>query len=464
MFSFIITFQYSSLDGVPYNIRLQSLEDRSSRPSSGVYEQIPPRLPPARETNINTKEEDMEECATFQNRNVRSGSNNSTRYVPAPNPGGPLQEDADYAEIDGTRGRGSKLKDRRPSEYEKVFVRELGFVSTENSHPLSPTRSATNSQNEGDTEGAMKLALSNAVAPPLNPMVGNDYEFFGNPGFHMHSNENSPPENSGAPPSSPPITQNDIEVIKNESYSEIPVLQSRTHSVSQTASNPMYSTIPTDKKTKKPVQSSQYEVIPNHPSSGKSLGDALPVTDQSRARDFHHGTNEEGANKSVSKSGYGTYDVPPSHHRENTSTLGVNGLASSLPGHATYDVPPNSKDRPMVNPGYAMYDVPPDSDSEDKHSTPNSNHATYDVPTNSQTKKSANGFNEVVVNPSSATYDVPPNNSLARPSTREVNDSTPLPHSYHVWYEIPPSDPDGNKSAYYKYDVPPSNLPAPNIT
>ena len=354
------------------------------------------------------------------------------RYGPAPDHTDQVTE-ADYAEPDR---RQKAARDRRPSDYEMVFVRDMGMVRTEDAHPLSPARLSQGSHRgeEGEGEGSgqgkerehdtMKLLLSDL--PPVNPLVTNDYEIVQNP--HFKSEGNSPPDDLRGQPPSP----SGIEVNKNASYGEIPGLP-RPRALSQ-AKNPMYSTIPAqrrDKELKPEVmattrnhQSANYDVPPLSSSGQHSA--ANPTS-------FSHVTGNQ------------SYDIPPSH--ANKKAGGISTLLSNNPSY-TYDVPPH-RERANTE-GVNTYDVPPPSNPQEIN-TQGVN--TYDVPPPSNPQE----INTQGVN---VTYDVP------RPSTQGP---TVPQHSHHVMIEFsrnkaPPRIIDSkDPQPFYKYDVPSSNLPAPKV-
>lgn len=395
----IVVYTCSALPQRPEAIQLQDLR------SSGIYSVIPADLPPQvpalRPGSVPLKEE----CTTIQNRNFQSGhhradSSTSGRYGPAPDHTEHVTE-SNYAEIDGDRSERSRLRDRRPSDYEMVFVRDLGFVPTEDSHPLSPARSSQSSQKEEGEEGdseqqMMKLLMSDL--PPINPSFTNNYEIISNP--HSKIDGNLPPDDLRGNAPSP----SGIEVIKNASYGELPNTTARARALSA-ANNPMYSTIPTktrDRELKEELRSTQ------HP-------------------DFVE------------------YDVPPLESRQHR----VSNQSNSTPGHGTYDSP-SSREVPSFqgvngtsnNPCYT-YDVPPNNPREDTRTQGVNN---YDIP-------SSNPREITRIQDDNLNYDVP-------------QPITPAHHPTFVMVQILPSprvQTAPEKPAYYKYDVPPSNLPDPKL-
>lgn len=329
------------------------------------------------------------------------------RYGPGPDHTDQVTE-ADYAEIDRARRQN---RDRRPSDYEMVFVRDMGMVRTEDAHPLRPVRLSQGSQREGEGEDrgdgnesehdTMKLLLSDL--PPVNPSVTNNYEIVQNQ--HFASEGNSPPDELRGQTPSP----SGIEVNKNASYGEIP----RPRALSQ-AKNPMYSTIPAQRR-EKDLKPEVMTTTPNHHFTNYDV----PPLETKPGRPGQQGVATGHVIANQSSPGHVTYDVPPSHGKDNGGT-GVPVLPSNNASY-TYDVPPHRV----------------------RASTEGGN--TYDVPPPSSIPASA--------------YEVP------RPSTEGP---TAPQHSHHVMIEFsdkgaPPRIINKEPQAFYKYDIPSSNLPAPAV-
>lgn len=234
-------------------------------------------------------------------------------------------------------------KERRPSDYEPVLVRNVGFMSTEASHMFCASQTSSGGRGigqDGDTEEDV-FKLEARDLPPPNPMISNPYEVVKNLGFQ--STGNSPPEESGGQPLSP----SGIEVIKNESYSELP--QPHDQKKLSISNNPMYST-------------------------GIVVRGKTGLKEGATTDDSNKGVNNETS----------LYEVPP-------------------------DNPPSLQrpDRPQVNPNSSTYDVP-SNNSLEKFSTEGVKNGNYDVPPNNPREKfSTEGVNNGTTNPA---YDVPPNN------------------------------------------------------
>ena len=399
-------------------------------------------------------EGEEEQCTSFQNRSFRghSASTSSLRYVPSLKPNPIPTADGDYAEIDGRRAEYAEIDidqlreqrqaghQRHGSEYEKVLIRDkvtgrTELVDTEDSHPLSPSRSNTSTlQRPGAELPEGKLKLSDII-PPLHPQAGNDYEVMvSNPGFR--SNENIHLENFGG---AKPSTSGDAEVVANEGFDDAPA-KTRSLSVSN---NPMYSTMANSKKVSRVITNggtaesmknphfAEYDVPPDNPRlKSFSSGPTLPPSGVPAPVLLGHPTPSNGGSGIVLVDGtpVSTYDVLPN----NTPRHSV-GEVGSTPA-STYDVPPNNTPRHSVG---------------EVASTPAS---TYDIPPNNTpfhiAEKASNA---------SGTYDVPPNNT---PLHVASDAGTPV-----STYDVPPNDTPlyiaGKSSAQVKtYDVPPNNTPA----
>ena len=419
-----------------------SLPMRSIHPDNtsedGTYEVIPPKLPPARN-----------EDTTFSNP---------------------------YSEIDGPRKK--RTHERRPSDYEPVFVRSLGFVSTEESHPLSPKRSSISSQGSDP-----KLKLEDRDMPALNPAVGNDYEVVPNPGYKEKNQKSL--EKQGQKDSS-----KEGKVLKNASYSEIPAIRSntistshrqglkgtsyrvttkedqgitgelpttRSHSVSVSsiASNPMYASLGKDDKTKKGDVSSER----NKDEAKIQLRDVgdLPITNGFSTDGQDNRQNmaaQEGAVHLTKNMSYAMYDVPANDDpRERVSRSKVNDTTSNS---TTYDVPPNHPHEEITssevngrspNPNYNRYSVPPRQKMDSQtvnEGIANLNYSMYDVPPSNPRKINSSGGNEGgIANPNYAMYDVPPSNPREKNSLDGVGASFANPN--YQMYDVPPSRPSGSQ-------------------
>jgi len=367
------------------------------------------------------------------------------------------------ADAEGT-GR-KRSHQRRPSDYERILVRNMGFIPTEESRPLCPSHSLSNIKSAGVSDdiraAALKLGVRVAeINPPEPPSARNDYDtIVVNPGFQINSKEDSPPRD-WALTSSPAVTSgNGMEVIKNQSYGEVPTARSRSRSIPQNASNPMYGVISTSSDCKETVQSSVYEPPPERPianwqrAGSFSKKEVLSTYQAPLPSNSHH---HSGADTSSPKFSHLNYDVPPNKPLEVACT-----------GERSNHVPKSSQGRPLPqeptsnstdyngtlsskselkgsiavkNSGAAVatYSVP----SSDKGTcgrervtgTQNPKYATYDIPTNKSTDATGN-------KPRPPLYDVPSNNSLSTQETNGVNSnstSSKYPHGSHVLYNIPP--------------------------
>ncbi len=331
-----------------HHFSLKEVPYRPSLPGEMLYDTIggatPPELPPDRRRGTSGKgalpREGEEECTAFQNRSVRDNSTSSLRYVPsAHHEPIPTSSDGVYVEIDEAQAMARQRRrghERRPSDYEPVLIRDpvtgrVEFVSTEESHPLSPSRSNTSSLRRevgsgGEETSSGKLDL--ADIPPLHPsQSGNDYAVIPNAGFQSH--ENSPPLEFKLPPST------EAEILKNEGYSENSESM-RKYSVSN---NPMYSTVAGPRKAKIAVNGSggaesmknphfvEYDVPPDGPRPKP------PSMARSPVNSMQHG-NSSGGTGGHERGGFPA-DMPPTNTPLHSNDGGI-------PANAMYDVPPNN--------------------------------------------------------------------------------------------------------------------------
>ena len=486
-------------------------------PSSGMYEHIGPPLPPWPPT-------EKEECYTsFQNTSLDLDSG---RYGPSPSPrpggakGFAVPDEGDYAEIDGgLRKLGNR--NRRPSDYELVLSKKGVLVTTEESHPMSPphkTHVRSRSVNL-KTRRRVEIRRNSGSPPP-------DYGMLANPGV---AETGASPQHFGGGMSAVPGPQSraGMEIIKNESFSDLP--PGRPRSVSQ-AKNPMYSTVPVGKPREVRDDAThqhnadlgQYEELPDRPyskpvkpvphapsqsSTTGGGGEYATIEDKGRRHDDH----DKSGKKNGKQAYHVMYDIE-SHQLISSDKTG--GMSIANPGYATYDTPSsNASARENVynivsngsrkalatgesgrsNPGHATYDTP-SNNSLARDSAYKTGHANYDTPSNnslardSAYKTVGNGSCEVLAtdgdraNPGYATYDTPSNNSLATPSSRPLYDvpsSLPASSGGAVrtgpsfiaqppnlgWYDVP--QPSG-KAAKEEVNsapsyVPSSNSPAPKL-
>ena len=456
----------------------------------------------------------------------------------------PTSEESQYVEMDGEElpmrmQRGHPL---RVSDYEPVRIRDRitgreEFVTTEESHPLSPSRSTTSSLHRGEnSEGKLKMA--DLIPSPHPQAAGNDYDVIPNRGFQSH--ENSPPTESGVP-NLPPPRSSDAEVLRNEGFSETSE-KSRAYSVSD---NPMYITSAVGKKAKKVLNVNgdaesmrnphfvEYDVPKDGVRPKPKPGTAVVVPGpghppQNANLSAWSGAGSKGVDVPVSA----TYDVPPNNtpaHSIVTSAQRTGGGVSSSSEEkeqVVYDQPPSEEEQATRD----------GSDpSSPKKMTSNPSYFAYDIPTHNPNESSSNergtandpssssggaGASDRPVTTTSATYDVPRSvaqngdhplpvhaaekeavKALSAPNNNEVQSGDhPLPHQQRanfvmieilphtqdkqevkepmshpplVAYDIPLHPPkkievdtkDGlsTNSAFYKYDIPPSNMPAPKL-
>ena len=415
------------------------------------YAHIPPQLP-ARPSSVS----DVRSNSTsFKKLHTRSASQHSVRYIRDPRTG---KKDADevtdgkYAEIDIANS--SRLKQRRPSDYEAVLVRNVGLMSTEALNSLSPTALSRDGIENPDEDGLAKQKLGAFEMPRLHPCWdtdGNDYEVMRNAGFRNRSGTSPDMDTRNA-------TTEDV-VNADEDESEV-IRNARAMSISTTAANPMYSatssstlnvvnspkrisesnldnwscsprrgsdgySIPS--KVKRPDQTTDASSgqmsdnsdtpnvlynIPTIPAQPSDLRNPLPAQTSSNENPLpgHHASNNPIV-KTIPKT---STDATPTSHHPNHVLYNIPTLpAQSVGGVAS--VPPSSHgntkshaDNGPLDP--LTYDVPPirhgtgniSSDQANSNSTTNINtdvgstwngNGTYDIP--------KSGTNQ------SALYDVP---------------------------------------------------------
>lgn len=368
--------------------------------SSGLYAVIPADLPPRVPPMRCGSVPLKEEC--IQNTHFQVGHHrniSSTSSRYGPAPDHPDQ----VMETDYAqidKERRGRIP-RLPSDYEMVLVRNRGLVPTEDSHPLSPARVSRSSQNggRGEEEEEEEGRERQMMKLLMSDLPPVSPSLTND--YEIISNLHFKSEGGSAPDDLGGQTPfpSGIEVIKNASYGEIPGI-TRARALSE-ANNPMYSTNPTQR-------------------GGKRLKPEVMTIHNSE------------------------YDVPPLETNPDTPRQHrVGNQSNSIPGHVTGQEMANSTSLLLSNnPGYT-YDVPP---PRERASTEGVNN--YNIPRDITSTQRVN-----------VTYDVPKPQTIPTPR-----------HPNFVTLEIlseksPPRIVSESKQppAYYKYDVPPSNLPAPKL-
>lgn len=447
--------------------------ERDSDSDDSNYAQIPPPVPaPRGQPPITTTTSTLEKPGAQQNdvpgianTGFLSGSIASLRY--GPNPSFTNNSNEDYSEIDGASSGGDgRLRDRqrRPSDYEAVFVRNVGFVSTEDSHPLSPNRTSPDGGGGGRGEEVEEETFREAEGkidvsdlPPLNPAVGNNYEIVGNQGFKEKGGD---PTSDSKSSESATREKSPIEVIRNESYKDLSPPKLRAAAIStSSANNPMYSTSASSidinpTRTASVSNNPMYSTVAGKISAERkkelkqealSTGRLASNNSTSKTESEHKRVNGENEHQipsssservianggpPICKPGYAMYDIPPSNPREKPSEEGVkkNEQSTALTSINTYDIPP-SRGSERVKEGYAMYDVPP------------SRNPFVEM----------NGSARVIRKEGSATYDVPPScNPFKKTDSEEsAKDSIPSSNPFSK------TETERVKEGYAMYDIPP---------
>ena len=423
-----------------------SLNEIPQDRGSVIYAQIPPPLPPSRPHPL---QEEEEECTTFTNAHNFIGSVESLRYGPGPNPEMEPEEESDYAIIDEKKVKSRKRDNRRPSEYE---IPNIGTSPTGSTSPPAPSSQQDKGAEEEEEERAMmKLAVRDNPAFPLG---GNDYESIVNP--HFRSSE-TPPPSSESPTG--------IDVIKNESYSEMPAV-TRRGTINASASRSSVSEQPLDRKRAKSVSAANnpmYAVVRKDNDTGskvmgsKFMGSKVPAPmDPVQNHDFVEyevpppapgdrtrppGDRTRPPGDRTRPSGTPGHVTQPLPHPSIEGVINNPGHLTGTPGHVTGTPAHVTQPTGINNPGRDTYDVPT------PHAQMNG-HPTYDVPTSHTT-----GHNM---------YDVPSNNQK---KTTDVDVSDGNNHPHLVLIDILPLENTEQRTnpTFYKYDIPPSNLPAPKL-
>lgn len=343
------------------------------------------------------------------------------------------------------------------------------------------------------------------MIPALHPQASeNKYEMIPNKGFQSH--ENTPPrETRGA--NLIPHHSSQSEIVVNEGYESVESARPRNFSVSN---NPMYSTSSVTNKAKKvlavdddskPMKNPHFVEydVPKDGVRPKPSSSAVVVPDAGNSPQ-NANLRAWGSSKAVDIPTGVKYDVP----LNNTPAHNATASAQQQQRSATISFP--SPESMTSNPIYsAHYDVPTRNHKEANGSKDNERGTENHLANHAAAKASASATYDVpheypLPKPKHVMYDVPRHRSKtlepAKKNQTRNNDSLPhQPHSNFVMidilplpgkktdaeklrpqaspaaYDVPPSRPrekvgtntNSPSNTFYKYDIPPSNIPAPKL-